>query len=161
MATTLIALDVDHVVNVWRPDARERARVGEVEVSWDASIIPRLRALAERPDVTMAWLSDWCAVPEYLRELERTLGLGPWLSPVECFSLPGLSKAVWEPTWWKRAGLVELLRDSGATRAVWVDDNLPDGLPATFERWEFGVHPDRGLDHENLDQLIEWVDRVK
>lgn len=160
---TLIALDVDGVLNVDEvapggATGLSSAVIEPLTVQWDPTVIARIIEIEQRPDVTVAWLTDWCKYPAMLRELETAIGVGPWIAAVEALTLPGASHVVWEPTWWKRGGLVELLRETRAQRCIWVDDNLPADGKVTFSRWESQVLPRTGLTHERFDQLEAWLD---
>lgn len=156
--TILIALDIDWTLNLG-PSAPAVGYVDEIRVGWDPTVIDRLNALAARDDIALGWLTDWAKYPNQLEAFEVLVGVGNWLKPFGAAFDPTLTTNSFSATWWKHAGLLELIALSQADRAVWVDDNHEPTLPESFDRWLLGVHPDTGLDHAVLDRVDAWLER--
>lgn len=157
--TVLIALDIDWTINLGS-SAPKTGHVDEILVGWDPTTIARLNALAAREDIALGWLTDWAKYPAQLETFERLVGAGVWLKPHGAAHDPTLTTNSFSTTWWKHAGLLELIQMAGADRAVWVDDNHERTLPESYDRWLLGVHPDRGLDAAALDRIEAWLERV-
>jgi len=160
--TTLIALDIDYVLNISDVDSSGVATIDGMRIRWRHAIAMRLRALEVRDDVRLGWLTTWLFHDAALTEFEEALGLDDarWLRPPLELGAQEMVRDAGSPAWFKRFGFTELIQISGADRAVWIDDDLPPDTEAAYERWEFGVSSDKGLTHDRFDRLEEWLART-
>ena len=163
----VLLLDVDGVLNAVRPDLPEgwqRGRFNGYVLSWDPSVVARLRAMHESGAVELQWLTTWTEMADRL--LAGPLGLPRGLrthgrdvgSTGFGGSLRGLSG------WWKLTAAQAVARAEPARRIVWIDDDLAEQAEDTREwidqRGELlVVAPDwsTGLTHGELDRVDAWL----
>jgi hypothetical protein len=177
-ATTLIALDVDGVVNLFARQAKhvKKADIGVWPVQWHPDVIGRLRAALARPDVIGAWLTTWVSEPGLLDELEartKLRGLVPFRADfpfrdhagrvVGNLFPPQVTLDASSRWWWKFTAL-DLLRDHlKPRRYAWLDDDLgkAPGVPfrpgVTPDRFLLRTNPGEGLRPADLDALESWL----
>lgn len=157
-----ILLDVDGVINrgSLSPETSD-LRAGGADLIVHPGLIEALRALSQRDDLEIGWLSTWLEHPEALDELEAVLGVSFLRPEVH----PG-SRACWSASWWKLPTLHGFLEEGDAW--VWVDDDLsPDPQDSTrrmlADRYQrrgrpVSVSGRTGLTPEQLAELVEWLD---
>lgn len=124
VAPVSIYLDVDGVVNPFSPVGTtdwggpwQVADAGILEVAFAPELVDELNDLAGHPATRFVWLTTWERLaPEFLCPV---IGLNGQDWPV-------LSSQGWDegPEWWKLTALQKDLAESGATRFVWLDDQL-------------------------------------
>jgi hypothetical protein len=163
----VLLLDVDGVLNAVRPDLPEgwqRGRFNGYVLSWDPSVVARLRAMHESGAVELQWLTTWTEMAD--RILAEPLGLPRGLRTHSRDVLPtgfggslrGLSG------WWKLAAARAVAQAEPDRRIVWIDDDLADQAEDT-SGWiaEHGdvlvIAPDYsiGLTHAELDRVDAWL----
>ena len=164
----VLLLDVDGVLNAVRPDLPEgwqRGRFNGYVLSWDPTVVARLRAMHESGRVELQWLTTWTEMADRL--LADPLQLPRGLRTHSRELLPtGYGGALGAASgWWKLAAAQGVAEAEPGRRIVWVDDDLTDQAADTSE-WLAAngqvlvVAPDyqRGLTHEELDRIEAWLD---
>jgi hypothetical protein len=164
----VLLLDVDGVLNAVRLDLPEGWRRGTFNgyvLSWNPTVVARLRALHESGQVELQWLTTWTSMADEL--LAEPLGLPRGLRTHSrddvlptgfAGELRGLSG------WWKLAAAQAVTEAEPGRRIVWIDDDLPDQAEDTSE-WLAAnervlvVSPDftTGLTHAELDRVEAWL----
>ena len=163
----VLLLDVDGVLNAVRPDLPEGWRRGTFNgyvLSWDPTVVARLRALHESGRVELQWLTTWTELADRL--LAEPLGLPRGLRTHSRDVLPtgfgGSQRAL--SSWWKLAAAQAVSAAEPGRRIVWIDDDLADQAEDTSE-WLAAhgqvlvVAPDysTGLTHAELDRIERWL----
>ncbi|WP_347057356.1 HAD domain-containing protein [Blastococcus sp. HT6-30] len=163
----VLLLDVDGVLNALRRDLPEGWRRGTFAgyvLSWDPTVVARLRAWHESGQVELQWLTTWTERADRL--LAEPMGLPRGLRTHSRDALPtgfggrlgGLSG------WWKLAAARAVAEAEPGRRIVWIDDDLADQAEDTGE-WLAAranvlvVAPDlmAGLTHAELDRVEAWL----
>jgi len=155
-------LDVDGVINAWRPAwpefRREKCTANGLTIRWAPELVDRIRALHAAGQVEVRWCTTWCGYPEQLDALGDLLGL----KLVAAFGDRPLSK-----TWgeMKRDAALMVLGDG--RRLVWTDDDEVDAArrlsPVLAEAEADGrallVKPDSrgGLRAEDVEVIETWL----
>ena len=165
----ILLLDVDGVLNAVRRDLPEGWRRGTFNgyvLSWDPTVVARLRALHESRRVEIHWLTTWTtnadrllAEPMGLPRGLRTHGREDVLPTGYSGERRGISG------WWKLAAAQAVAEAEPGRRIVWIDDDLADQAEDTSE-WlatngqVLVVAPDffEGLTHTELDRVEAWLD---
>lgn len=119
-ASRALILDVDGVVSpvhgstAWGDDVVAGQLFGPVLVS--PTLCNRLDRLAQRPEVTVRWLTSWSA------DMRAALDPFPGRTWPEIRSMPD------DPDlgWWKWSTLAHWLEDTAIRRLAWCDDHLSD-----------------------------------
>lgn len=165
----VLLLDVDGVLNAVRRDLPEGWRRGTFNgyvLSWDPSVVARLRGWHEAGRVELQWLTTWTEMADRL--LAEPMGLPRGLRTHDLDDvlptgfggrLGGLSG------WWKLAAARAVADAEPGRRIVWIDDDLADQAADTSE-WlaangrVYVVAPDfsTGLTHAELDRVEAWLD---
>jgi hypothetical protein len=163
----VLLLDVDGVLNAVRPDLPKGWRRGTFNgyvLSWDPTVLTRLRQLHESGRVELQWLTTWTGLADEL--LAGPMGLPRGLRTHSRDVLPtgfggerrGLSG------WWKLAAARAVAETEPDRRIVWIDDDLAEQAADTSE-WLAAneqvlvVSPDftTGLTHAELDRVEAWL----
>ncbi|RBY75131.1 hypothetical protein DQ239_17440 [Blastococcus sp. TF02-09] len=164
----VLLLDVDGVLNAVRVDLPEgwrRGRFNGYVLSWDPTVVARLRALHESGRVELQWLTTWTEMADRL--LAEPLQLPRGLRTHGRELLPtgyGGARAA-ASGWWKLAAAQQVARAEPGRRIVWIDDDLAEQAEDISE-WLAAngqvlvVAPDYqlGLTHEELDRIEAWLD---
>ena len=164
----VLLLDVDGVLNAVRRDLPEGWRRGTFAgyvLSWDPTVVERLRTLHETGRVELQWLTTWAEMADRL--LAEPLGLPrglrtharPEVAPT---GFGGRLGAV--AGWWKLAAARAVAAAEPGRRIVWIDDDLADQAADTRE-WLVAngqvlvVAPAvaTGLTHAELDRVESWL----
>ncbi|SOE03465.1 HAD domain-containing protein [Blastococcus haudaquaticus] len=167
----VLLLDVDGVLNAVRPDLPEGWRRGTFNgyvLSWDPTVVARLREWHESGRVELQWLTTWTRLADRL--LAEPMGLPRGLRTHDREEvLPtgygedrrGLSG------WWKLAAARAVAEAEPDRRIVWIDDDLAEQAADTSE-W-LAAHGHvlvvapafvRGLTHAELDRVEAWLDET-
>jgi hypothetical protein len=165
----VLLLDVDGVLNAVRPDLPEGWRRGTFNgyvLSWDPTVVARLREWHESGRVELQWLTTWTeradqllAEPMGLPRGLRTHGRDDVLPTGYSGERRGISG------WWKLDAARAVAEAEPDRRIVWIDDDLTDQAEDTRE-WLAAngqvlvVSPDfiTGLTHAELDRVEAWLD---
>jgi hypothetical protein len=164
----VLLLDVDGVLNALRRDLPEGWRRGTYNgyvLSWDPTVVARLRAWHESGRVELQWLTTWTELADRL--LAEPMGLPRGLRTHDRADvLPtGFGSRLRSASgWWKLAAARAVAEAEPDRRIVWIDDDLADQAPDTGE-WLAAngqvlvVAPDHmaGLTHAELDRVEEWL----
>jgi hypothetical protein len=164
----VLLLDVDGVLNAVRRDLptgwRRESYDGYV-LSWDPTVVARLRDLHEAGRVELQWLTTWTAKADEL--LAEPMGLPRGLrTHGREGELPtgftGERRAV--PGWWKLGAAREVAQDEPDRRIVWIDDDLAEPaedtsswLAANDHVLVVAPHVEMGLTHAELDRVEDWL----
>ncbi len=165
----VLLLDVDGVLNAVRHDLPEDWRRGTFNgyvLSWDPTVVARLRAWHESGRVELQWLTTWTELADRL--LAEPMGLPRGLrthgrDDVLPTGFGGRAAGV--AGWWKLAAARAVAEAEPGRRIVWIDDDLADQAEDTSE-WLAAhgqvlvVAPDfaTGLTHAELDRVEAWLD---
>ncbi len=164
----ILLLDVDGVLNAVRhdlPDGWQRGRFNGYVLSWNTTVVARLRALHEAGQVELQWLTTWTELADLL--LAEPLGLPRGLRTHHRDVLPtGFGGALRGLSgWWKLAAAQAVVEAEPGRRIVWIDDDLTDQAEDTSEWLAANGHvlvvaPDysTGLTHAELDRVTAWLD---
>ena len=165
----VLLLDVDGVLNAVRRDLPEGWRRGTFNgyvLSWDPTVVARLREWHESGRVELQWLTTWTeradqllAEPMGLPRGLRTHGRDDVLPTGYSGDRRGISG------WWKLDAARTVAAAEPGRRIVWIDDDLTDQAEDTSE-WLASngqvlvVAPDFfvGLTHGELDRVEAWLD---
>ncbi|MGY2065640.1 HAD domain-containing protein [Blastococcus sp. SYSU DS0619] len=163
----VLLLDVDGVLNALRRDLPEGWRRGTFHgyvLSWDPSVVARLREWHDSGRVELQWLTTWTELADQL--LAEPMGLPRGLRTHSRDVLPtGFGGPLGALTgWWKLAAAREVAEAEPGRRIVWIDDDLADQAEDTSE-WLAAsgqvlvVAPDHvlGLTHAELDRVEAWL----
>lgn len=163
----VLLLDVDGVLNAVRHDLPEGWRRGLFNgyvLSWDPSVVARLRGLHDSGRVELQWLTTWTRLADRL--LAEPLGLPRGLRTHDRDELPtGFGGALGGGAgWWKLTAARAVAEAEPGRRIVWIDDDLADQAGDTSE-WIAAngqvlvVAPDysTGLTHAELDRIEDWL----
>ena len=164
----VLLLDVDGVLNAVRRDLPEGWRRGTFNgyvLSWDPTVVARLRELHECGRVELQWLTTWTSMADEL--LAEPMGLPRGLrTHSRPDVLPTGFGGEWRgiPGWWKLAAARAVAEAEPDRRIVWIDDDLADQAEDTSE-WlatndqVLVVSPDftTGLTHAELDRVEAWL----
>ncbi|WP_040339805.1 HAD domain-containing protein [Candidatus Blastococcus massiliensis] len=163
----VLLLDVDGVLNAVRPDLPEgwqRGRFNGYVLSWDPSVIARLREWHETGRVELQWLTTWTSMADRL--LAEPMGLPRGLRTHDRDELPtgyrGDRRGI--SGWWKLAAARAVAEAEPDRRIVWIDDDLAEQAADTSE-WlatngqVLVVAPafSTGLTHDELDRVEAWL----
>jgi hypothetical protein len=163
----VLLLDVDGVLNAVRqdlPEGWQRGRFNGYVLSWDPSVVARLRAMHESGRVELQWLTTWTELADQL--LAGPLGLPRGLRTHSRDAAPtgfgGSLQAA--SSWWKLTAAQAVAQAEPGRRIVWIDDDL--GLQAEDTREWLAAHGDvlvvapefrTGLTHAELDRVEDWL----
>ena len=164
----VLLLDVDGVLNAVRRDLPEGWRRGTFNgyvLSWDPTVVARLRRLHESGRVELQWLTTWTEMADRL--LAEPLGLPRGLRTHDREEvLPtGFGGPLGGASgWWKLTAARAVAEAEPDRRIVWIDDDLADQAGDTSE-WLAAngqvlvVAPDyrTGLTHAELDRVEAWL----
>ncbi|WP_116450222.1 HAD domain-containing protein [Blastococcus litoris] len=164
----VLLLDVDGVLNAVRRDLPEGWRRGTFNgyvLSWDPTVVARLRELHESGRVELQWLTTWTRLADEL--LAEPMGLPRGLRTHDRYDvLPtgfgGERRGI--SGWWVLAAARAVAEAEPGRRIVWIDDDLAEQAEDTSE-WLAAhgdvlvVAPDfgTGLTHAELDQVEAWL----
>ena len=163
----ILLLDVDGVLNAVRsdlPDGWQRGRFNGYVLSWDPTVVARLRAWHEAGRVELQWLTTWTTMADAL--LAEPMGLPRGLRTHDREMLPtgysGERRGI--SGWWKLAAARAVAEAEPDRRIVWIDDDLAEQAADTRE-WlasngqVFVIAPDysAGLTHAELDRVEAWL----
>jgi hypothetical protein len=164
----ILLLDVDGVLNAVRrelPEGWRRETYNGFVLSWDPTVVARLRELHDSGRVELQWLTTWTekadellaepmGLPRGLRTHRRE-GESPTGYDGERRGLPG---------WWKLGAAREAALDDPQRRIVWIDDDLAEPAEDTHAWLAANDHvlvvaPDFevGLTHAELDRVEAWL----
>jgi membrane-associated protease RseP (regulator of RpoE activity) len=164
----VLLLDVDGVLNAVRPDLPEGWRRGTFNgyvLSWDPTVVDRLREWHESGRVELQWLTTWTQLADQL--LAEPMGLPRGLrthdrDDVLPTGFGGRLAAA--SGWWKLAAAQAVAQAEPGRRIVWIDDDLVDQAADTSEWLAANAHvlvvsPDfsTGLTHAELDRVEAWL----
>jgi hypothetical protein len=165
----VLLLDVDGVLNAVRRDLPEGWRRGTFNgyvLSWDPTVVARLREWHESGRVELQWLTTWTSMADTL--LAEPMGLPRGLrthdrDDVLPTGFGGRFGGV--AGWWKLAAARAVAEAEPGRRIVWIDDDLADQASDTSE-WLAAqgdvlvVAPEfsTGLTHAELDRVEAWLD---
>ncbi|MCW2741910.1 MAG: hypothetical protein JWR45_2332 [Blastococcus sp.] len=164
----VLLLDVDGVLNAVRrdlPDGWRRGTFNGYVLSWDPTVVDRLRELHETGRVQLQWLTTWTSMADEL--LAEPMGLPRGL---RTHSRQGVLPTGFGeerrglPGWWKLAAARAVAEAEPDRRIVWIDDDLADQAEDTSE-WLAAneqvlvVSPEytTGLTHAELDRVEAWL----
>ena len=164
----ILLLDVDGVLNAIRrdlPEGWQRGTYDGYQLSWDPSVIARLRELHESGRVELQWLTTWTERADEL--LADPMGLPRGL---RTHSRDGETPTGFEGErrgvsgWWKLGAAQAVALDEPDRRIVWIDDDLAEPAEDT-STWLAAndrvlvVAPDweKGLTHAELDRVEAWL----
>lgn len=164
----VLLLDVDGVLNAVRsdlPEGWQRGRFNGYVLSWDPSVVARLRALHESGRVELQWLTTWTEMADRLLAEPLHLPRGLRTHSREVLptgyggALGGLSG------WWKLTAAQAVAAAEPGRPIVWIDDDLADQADDTSE-WIAAhgqvlvVAPQvtTGLTHAELDRIEAGLD---
>ena len=164
----VLLLDVDGVLNAVRRDLPAGWRRGTFHgyvLSWDPTVVMRLRELHESGRVELQWLTTWTEMADRL--LAEPLGLPRGLRTHDREEvLPtGFGGPLGGASgWWKLTAARAVAEAEPDRRIVWIDDDLADQAGDTSE-WLAAngqvlvVAPDyrTGLTHAELDRVEAWL----
>ncbi|MBN1093311.1 hypothetical protein JKP75_12530 [Blastococcus sp. TML/M2B] len=163
----VLLLDVDGVLNAVRHDLPvgwRRGRFNGYVLSWDPSVVARLRALHESGRVELQWLTTWTELADEL--LAGPLGLPRGLRTHGRDALPtGFGGTLGGVAgWWKLTAAQAVAAAEPGRRIVWIDDDLADQADDA-SAWISGhgqvlvVAPaySTGLTHAELDRVERWL----
>jgi HAD domain in Swiss Army Knife RNA repair proteins len=164
----VLLLDVDGVLNALcrnLPEGWRRGTFNNYVLSWDPSVVARLRQLHDSGRVELQWLTTWSENADRL--LAEAMGLPRGLRThsregVLPTGFGGERRGV--SGWWKLAAARAVAEAEPDRRIVWIDDDLSDPAEDTRE-WlaaqgrVFVVAPDlfAGLTHAELDRVEAWL----
>ena len=165
----VLLLDVDGVLNALLHDLPEGWRRGTFHgyvLSWDPTVVARLRELHDAGRVELQWLTTWTHLADELlaEPLELPRGLRTHdreaMLPTGFIGRPGAVAG-----WWKLAAARAVAEAEPGRRIVWIDDDLADQATDTSE-WLAAngrvlvVAPElaAGLTHAELDRVEAWLD---
>lgn len=163
----VLLLDVDGVLNAVRhdlPEGWQRGRFNGYVLSWDPTVVARLRTWHESRRVELQWLTTWTHMADRL--LAEPMGLPRGLRTHSRDALPvgfsGERRGI--SGWWKLAAAQAVAQAEPGRRIVWIDDDLAEQAADTGE-WlaanghVFVVAPDYvvGLTHDELDRVEVWL----
>jgi hypothetical protein len=165
----VLLLDVDGVLNAVRrdlPEGWERGTFHGYVLSWDPTVVARLRKLHESGRVELQWLTTWTEMADRL--LAEPMGLPRGLTTHNRDDvLPtGYGGRLGGMTgWWKLTAARAVAEAEPDRRIVWIDDDLAAQAEDTSE-WLAAngqvlvVAPDyaTGLTHAELDRVEAWLD---
>lgn len=134
MSWAALIVDVDGVVSpvhparsTWGDEVQAGHLFGPVMLS--PQLCTRLDALADRPGVTAAWLTDWTA------QMRDGLDPRPGHNWPDIPELPADTQQSEGIGWWKHASLARWLEDRPhITAVVWCDDHLTPLRGDAFRR---------------------------
>ena len=164
----ILLLDVDGVLNAARMDLPEGWRRGTFNgyvLSWDPTVVARLRDLHESGRVELQWLTTWTEMADQL--LAEPMGLPRGLrthsrDDVLPTGFSGERRGI--PGWWKLGAAQAVALDEPDRRIVWIDDDLADPAEDTSTWLAANEHvlvvaPDFfvGLTHAELDRVEAWL----
>ncbi|MGY1805043.1 HAD domain-containing protein [Blastococcus sp. SYSU D00922] len=167
-APPVLLLDVDGVLNAVRRDLPEGWRRGTFNgyvLSWDPTVVARLRAWHEAGRVELQWLTTWTRLADEL--LAESMGLPRGLrthdrDDVLPTGFGGERRGI--SGWWKLAAARAVAEAEPRRRIVWIDDDLADQAEDTTEWLAAHGHvlvvaPDfgTGLTHAELDRVEAWL----
>nr|WP_239521767.1 HAD domain-containing protein [Geodermatophilus sabuli] len=161
-------MDVDGVLNAVGsrlPEGWRRGTYNGYVLSWDPTVVARLRELHESGRVELQWLTTWTekadqllAEPMGLPRGLRTHSRDDMVSTGFGGSFGGLAG------WWKLAAARAVAEAEPGRRIVWIDDDLADQAEDTSEWLAANGHvlvvaPDleTGLTHAELDRVEAWL----
>ena len=167
----VLLLDVAGVLNAVRrdlPDGWRRGTFNGYVLSWDPTVVARLRALHESGRVELQWLTTWTEMADSL--LAEPMGLPRGLrthsrDDVLPTGYSGERRGI--SGWWKLASAQAVAEAEPGRRIVWIDDDLAEQAEDTSE-WLAAngqvlvVAPDfvTGLTHAELDRVEAWLDEA-
>lgn len=164
----VLLLDVDGVLNAVRPDLPEgwqRGRFNGYVLSWDPTVVARLRALHESGRVELQWLTTWTEMADRLlaEPLDLPRGLRTHSRDLASTGFGGALGGA--AGWWKLAAAQAVAEAEPGRRIVWIDDDLADQAEDTSD-WlaanghvlVVAPHYTRGLTHADLDRIEAWLD---
>jgi hypothetical protein len=184
VAASVIALDVDGVLNCMNRDATPEHRISEVgrwSIHWRPALLSKLRTLLAIPGVEGAWLTTWLEEPWLLDDLERAPGLEglvPHRADHPDVSVPGGGRVIDHQfgadvvpyassnKWWKLRAAELLIERLQPARFAWIDDELGRAREGRADQWRLGrthqrllMRPDpmRGLTLADLARLDAWI----
>ena len=164
----ILLLDVDGVLNAAGFDVPEdwsRGTFNGFLLQWDPTISARLRDLHESGRVEIQWLTTWTTDADRL--LAEPLGLPRGLTThARADAAPtGFAGSLFgRAGWWKLTVARQVAEAEPDRRIVWIDDDLAQQAADTGQ-W-LAAHPHvlvvapdlrRGLTHEELDAVEEWL----
>ena len=165
----VLLLDVDGVLNAVRadlPEGWERGTFNGYVLSWDPTVVARLRGWHEAGRVELQWLTTWTEMADSL--LAEPMGLPRGLrthgrDDVLPTGYSGERRGI--SGWWKLAAAQAVAEAEPDRRIVWIDDDLADQATDTSE-WLAAnprvlvVAPDLfvGLTPAELDRVEAWLD---
>jgi hypothetical protein len=159
----VLLLDVDGVLNAVRPDLPRGWRRGTYNgyvISWDPSVVARLRDLHESGRVELQWLTTWTELADEL--LAKPMGLPRGLRThsrpdVLPTGFGGERRGI--PGWWKLTAAQAVAEAEPDRRIVWIDDAADTSEWLAANAQVLVVSPDfvTGLTHAELDQVEAWL----
>ena len=170
MSTPLpvLLLDVDGVLNALRRDLPEGWRRGTFNgyvLSWDPTVVERLRGLHESGRVELQWLTTWTELADRL--LAGPMGLPRGLrthAREDVLPTGFLGRQGGAPGWWKLAAARAVADAEPGRRIVWIDDDLAfqatdtsTWLAANGQVLVVAPEVTTGLTHADLDRVEAWL----
>lgn len=127
-------LDVDGVINVWKPSSWGRdfrtEKCGRTLIRYNQGLITWLRTEPALKQVQFIWSTTWCYYPRELQALERTIGLGMRIHYAFTDRPPHLTCAEQ-----KVSAVQDALQEY--ERVIWTDDEEVDAARKLFPALEF------------------------
>lgn len=171
--TPIWLLDVDGVLNPFSSYLPSHYTVGSAarypgeranRVSWDPTIIGRIKQLHEDDAVEIQWLTTWGAGAN--GELRELFGFDRFELAADP---PSWAWRGWSsysnkphPQWWKLGAVKQLLDKDPSRRVVWTDDEIglePDALDLVKTSNVFAVSPapQEGLSLTDMSRIEQFV----
>ena len=164
----ILLVDVDGVLNAVRrdlPHGWRRETYDGYVLSWDPTVIARLREWHESGRVELQWLTTWTERADALLAEPLSLPRGLRTHSREGESPTGFNgERRGVSGWWKLGAAREIALDDPDRRIVWIDDDLAEQAEDTSTWLAANDHvlvvaPDfeRGLTHAELDRVEAWL----
>ena len=170
MSTPLpvLLLDVDGVLNALRhelPASWRRGTFNGYVLSWDPTVVARLRELHESGRVELQWLTTWTELADRLLAEPMGLPRGLRTHGREDVLPTGFGGRLGRaPGWWKLAAARAVADAEPDRRIVWIDDDLAfqaadtsEWLAANGQVLVVAPEVGTGLTHEELDRVEAWL----
>ncbi|RZU32456.1 HAD domain-containing protein [Blastococcus saxobsidens] len=164
----VLLLDVDGVLNALcheLPEGWRRGTFNGYVLSWDPTVVRRLREWHESGRVELQWLTTWTELADRLLAEPMGLPRGLRTHAREAVLPTGFGGRLGGVAgWWKLAAARAVAEVEPGRRIVWIDDDLADQAEDTSE-WLAAngqvlvVAPEvaTGLTHAELDRVEAWL----
>lgn len=165
-------MDVDGVINDWRPPLAEGwvrfPTAHGFEMTFDPTLLERIVSLHTSGAVEVKWLTTWCHdANEMLRENFGfpedlyVLGYDHYVDTRIAMRFPNGSKNWFKYHWWKLRTVDDFVSEFPDKRIIWTDDEIeetPQAVEYIINNDNiFAVSPDPYLTHDEVDSIEEWI----